>query len=50
MLKKINPNWLKFGGFAIVIATAFFCPNVEKVAILVGTGAIAAGVYWPKLG
>ena len=47
---KFNiPAVLKFAGFAIVVATAFWCPNAQKVLVLIGAGAIAAGMYFPKL-
>ncbi|HTQ85070.1 MAG TPA: hypothetical protein VMI93_02565 [Candidatus Solibacter sp.] len=40
---------LEFIGAAAVIAAAFFAPLPERIAILSGVGAFAAGRFFPRI-
>jgi hypothetical protein len=40
---------LEFIGAAAVIAAAFFSPLPERIAILSGVGAFAAGRFFPRI-
>lgn len=49
-MKKINlQEALKFGGIAVILATAFWCPNAQKVLILAGGAAVTIGYFWSRL-
>ena len=40
---------LEFMGAAAVIAAAFFSPLPERIAVLSGVGAFAAGRFFPRI-
>lgn len=40
---------LEFIGAAAVIAAAFFSPLPERIAVLSGVGAFAAGRFFPRI-
>ncbi len=40
---------LEFIGAAAVIAAAFFSPLPERIAVLAGVGAFAAGRFFPRI-
>lgn len=40
---------LEFIGAAAVIAAAFFSPLPERIAVLAGVGAFAAGKFFPRI-
>jgi len=40
---------LEFVGAAAVIAAAFFSPLPERIAVLSGVGAFAAGRFFPRI-
>ena len=40
---------LEFIGAAAVIAAAFFSPLPERISVLAGVGAFAAGKFFPRI-